>query len=357
MYLTRFRCQNFRCLAELEFEPAAGISVICGHNAQGKTSLLEGILFAATSKSHRTNNEQELVRHGENGFRLSATAMRCDRQVTLDALWYEGVKRFRVNGVAQTRMSDILGKLSAVLFSPEDIGLVKGAGTSRRRFLDMELSQILPEYLNALQRYRQALRQRNELLRHNSPDPQLLDIWDDQLAEQGTVLVRERTSFLRRLAEEAAGAYGQVADGELLALDYAPDVPAEQSILETLGRSRAADIRRQTTLHGPHRDDIDIAVAGQPARNYGSQGQQKTVALALKLAVVHLIKERTNEYPVLMLDEVLSELDEKRSRQLFKAIPAEVQCLLTTTSVTRREVLTAQNTVLFQVEHGGLRRE
>jgi DNA replication and repair protein RecF len=357
MYLTRFYCQNFRCLAELDFEPSAGINVICGHNAQGKTSLLEGILFAATSKSHRTNNEQELVRHGENGFRLSATAKRCDREVTLEAFWYEGIKRFRVNGVAQTRMSDILGKLSAVLFSPEDIGLVKGAGTSRRRFVDMELAQILPEYLNALQRYRHALRQRNELLRHTSPDPELLDIWDHQLGEHGTVLVRERTFFLRQLAEHAADVYGEIASGELLAIDYASDVGPEHSILEVLGRSRSADIRRQTTLHGPHRDDVDIAVAGQPARNYGSQGQQKTVALALKLAVVHLIKERTNEYPLLMLDEVLSELDEKRSRQLFKAVPAEVQCLLTTTSVTRREVLTAQNTVLFQVDRGELRRE
>jgi DNA replication and repair protein RecF len=254
-------------------------------------------------------------------------------------------------------MSDILGKLSVVLFSPEDIGLVKGAGTSRRRFLDMELSQILPEYLNALQRYRQALRQRNELLRHNNPDPQLLDVWDSQLAEHGIVLVRERTAFLRQLSGQAAGAYARIADGEMLSVDYAPDVAAAHSILEVLGRSRAADIRRQTTLHGPHRDDIDIAVAGQSARHYGSQGQQKTVSLALKLAVVLLIKERTNEYPVLMLDEVLSELDEKRSRQLFKAIPAEVQCLLTTTSVTRREVLTGENTVLFQVDHGVLRRE
>lgn len=357
MRLIKFKTQNFRCLAELAFEPAPGVNVICGNNAQGKTSLLEAILYTATSKSHRTSSDAELARHGAGSFHLSAQVLRADRELTVEAAWWQGAKRFKVNGVAQARISDILGKLAVVLFSPEDIGLVKGAAAGRRRFIDMELSQVSPPYLHALQQYRQALRQRNELLRGEHVAPELIEPWEEQLSRHAAVIVKERGLFLEELARHAAESYAGITGGEQLALRYIPDVPADAPLAQVLRRTRQSDIRRQSTARGPHRDDAEIEIAGRPARSFGSQGQQKTAALALKLAEINLIRERTGEYPVLMLDEVLSELDAVRSRLLFGAIPEEVQCLLTTTTVTRPELVFGPHCTLYEIEGGRLEKK
>ena len=357
MHLIQFVCTGFRLLAGVRFEPSPGINVIVGDNAQGKTSLLEAILFSATARSHRTNAETELVGHGESWFQLRAHAARHDREVTLELNWWKGVKRFKVNGVLQTRVSDILGKLNVVLFSPEDVVLVKGSGANRRRFLDMELSQISPTYLNALQQYRQALRQRNELLRRESPDPELLDPWDAQLAQHGVVLTQEREDFVRDLSRRAAEAYGHIAAGERLSLTYQADVPAAESLGAVLEKTRCSDVRRGATTRGPHRDELLIDIGGRPARNFGSQGQQKTAALALRIAELELVRERTGEYPVLMLDEVLSELDERRSRLLFDAIDPLVQCLITTATVTKHPALLGREDAVYRIERGILEKQ
>ena len=357
MHLIQFMCTGFRILTEICFEPAPGINVIVGDNAQGKTSLLEAILFAATARSHRTNIETELVRHGESWFQLRARAARSDREIALELNWWKGVKRFKVNGVLQTRVSDILGKLNVVLFSPEDIIHVKGAGANRRRFLDMELSQISPAYLNALQQYRQVLRQRNELLRGESPNPDLLDAWDAQLAEHGIVLTREREDFVRELSKRATDAYKHIAGGEKLSLAYQPDVAPGESLGAVLAKTRATDVRRGATTRGPHRDDLLIEVAGQPARSFGSQGQQKTAALALRIAEIELVRERTGEYPVLMLDEVLAELDEHRSRLLFDAVDAQVQCVITTAAAATHPAVFHREDAVYRIERGVLEKQ
>jgi DNA replication and repair protein RecF len=356
MRLITFDSRNFRCLAGLVFQPEPGINVICGNNAQGKTSLLEAILYTATSKSHRTSTDAELVAHAADLFHLTANVQRQDRQLTIDAAWWHGVKRFKINGVPQTRISDILGKMTVVLFSPEDIALVKGAASGRRRFLDMELSQVSPPYLHALQRYRQALRQRNELLRTDAPAPELIAPWDQQLSQHADTIVRERNLFIQQLARHAADAYTQIAGNEKLDVRYLPDVPPATPLADVLLKSRQADIRRQNTSHGPHRDDLDIDIDDRPARNFASQGQQKTAALALKLAELNLIRERTGEYPILMLDEVLSELDADRSRLLFNAIPTEVQCIVTTTALTRPGLMFGANAALYNIEGGKLEK-
>lgn len=357
MQLLNFECDGFRCLTEVRFRPGPAINIIRGRNAQGKTSLLEAILFAATSKSQRTGNEPDLLRHGSQHFRLRAAAQRRDREVVIEAWWRQGVKRYKVNGVAQTRISDILGKFAVVLFSPEDLALVKGSGSIRRRFLDMELSQISPAYLNALQRYRQALRQRNELLRAGKPDPDQLDAWDLQLAEHGSLLMRERAQFIAMLNGAATAAYARLADGETLCLTYQPDLPDVEGYIEQLAKSRAVDLRRQMTHRGTHRDDVDIVIAGRAGRNFASQGQQKTAALAIKLAELDLVRERTGEYPVLMLDEVLSELDNNRAQNLISAVPADVQWIVTTADSARAPFFDTIQCSRFCIEQGRLNEE
>lgn len=356
MYLTQMKCERFRCLAEVCFAPEPGINVIRGDNAQGKTTLLEAILFAATSKSHRTASEGDLVQYGAEGFSVRTWAQRADREITIEANWWQGAKRFKVNGVAQTRLSDILGRLNVVLFSPEDVELVKGGAASRRRFLDMEISQIDAGYLNALQQYRQVLRQRNELLRVPQPDPSLVAVWDAQLARHGASVITGRAGFIEELSGRAAQAYARIAESESFAVAYQPDVRSPEDLAAVLDKSRDSDIRRRMTQRGPHRDDLEILIGEHPARHYGSQGQQKTAALALRLAELDLVRAHIGEYPVLLLDEVLAELDAHRAERLLGAIGPEVQCIMTTTERERSRIPFAAK-ASFRVERGCLEKE
>jgi len=357
MYLARLTCQSFRCLEDTDFRPGPAINVVRGGNAQGKTSLLESVLFAATARSHRTSVERELVRHGAEGFRLHAWVRRSDRDISIEVAWHHGVKRFRVNGVAQTRVSDVLGKLNVVLFSPEDIALVKGAASCRRHFLDLSLSQVDAVYLNALQRYRQALRQRNELLRSRQPDAALLEVWDAQLAEHGGVLIRARSALLEELSGLAAPTHAHIATGEALRLEYRPDVCSQAAFLDSLGRNRDADIRQRVTTRGPHRDDFLFLIAERPAKSFASQGQQRTAALALKLAELELVKHRTGEYPVLLLDEVFSELDTRRAGSLFSVVDKGVQCLVTTTGLSPAIEMSKTTCASFVISGGRLEED
>jgi DNA replication and repair protein RecF len=331
MHLTQVHCRNFRCLAEVSFAPARRLSIIRGANAQGKTSLLEAVHFLALTRSHRTTSDAELVRHGEEAFHLELRAERVDRSVDVAAHYWKGSKRFRINGVPQTRLSDLLGRVNLVFFAPADIELVQGGAAVRRRFLDMELSQLHPAYLNALQQYRQVLRQRNELLRASTPDEDLIAVWDVQLAQHGRVLVETRAAYVEELSGYSGVAYGRLAEQEALALRYQPNVSPGEDLEAVLRKVRPSDIRRRASTRGPHLDDLELLIGGHPARAFGSQGQQKSAALSLKLAELGLVQARLGEYPVLLLDEVVAELDEARVRRLFEAIPTEVQCVVTTT--------------------------
>lgn len=357
MNLIELHCSGFRCLEDVRFRPVPGINIIRGYNAEGKTSLLEALLFLATSKSHRTNQENELVRHGAQEFHVTGRVRRKEREVGVEAHWWRGAKRFRVNGVSQSRVSDILGQIHVVFFSPEDIGIVRDSAAVRRRFLDMELSQLSPAYLRALQQYRQILRQRNELLRTEPPDEAMLDVWDVQLAQQGCVLLTERRRFLDELAGPAAEAYARIAQEERLEVRFEPDVADDTSLADALLSARSSDLRQRMTTRGPHRDDISILVDGEPARHYGSQGQQRTAALALKLAEMGLFASRIGECPVLMLDDVLSELDTKRSRRLFATIPPEAQCLLTTTDLANKDALLGTDCAYYLMRDGHITRQ
>lgn len=357
MQILHHEARGFRCLEHVTFSPGPGLNLLRGENAQGKTSVLESILFLCTSKSHRTSNERELLREGSESFHLKCSAARPEREVRLEANWWKGQKRYRVNGVAQPRLSDILGNVNVVFFSPEDVELIKGGAGARRQFLDMELSQIEPRYLQALQQYRLVLRQRNEALRLPNPDRDLISVWDVQLAQRGTALRAQRAEFVAQLQEVARARHESIAAGETLSLQYEPDIRDDEDYEGVLKRTLQTDLKRQQTTRGIHRDDIAIEVGGQLARSFGSQGQQKTGTLAVRLAEVELVKQRTGDYPILMLDEVLAELDAKRSRQLFLAVPPEVQCIATTTQLSGMPPGYEGKPQSFRMEGGRLEQE
>ena len=357
MELQHLTCRDFRCFEQVDFHPQPGMNVILGANAVGKTSLLEAILFLATSKSHRTGTESDLVRHGTPGFRLEAAVRRRDREVHLETTWWEGAKRVKVNSVAQTRVSDLLGKANVVFFSPEDTAMVRGAASERRRFLDMALSQVDATYLNALQRYRQVLRQRNELLRQPRRDPGFLDAWDEQLAAYAAPIAKGRAAFLERLGHRAAEAYACIADGEAFEVAYRPSASSEHGLRETLRRRRDSDLKHGTTSTGPHRDDIDFSIAGRSARVFASQGQQRTATLAVKLAELDLARERVGEYPILLLDEVFSELDRRRAERLLERVQGGPQCLITTAGRSKDELSVGGSYTRFRLAGGVLEED
>jgi DNA replication and repair protein RecF len=354
MQLMELECRGFRSLETLQFRPEPGLNVIRGGNAQGKTTVLEAILYVATSKSHRTTNENDLVQHGAEQFHVTAKARADQGAVGLEAHWWKGAKRFKVNGVTQARISDILGRMRVVFFSPEDVALVKEGAGGRRRFLDMELSQVDSVYLSALQQYRQVLRQRNELLRSFKADEDLIAVWDVQLAQHGQAIIQTRHDFIAQLCPLAAEAHGRIARNEALTLSYRPNIRLDEDLAQVFDRTRQGDMRRKNTTRGPHRDDMGIDVSGHPARSHGSQGQQRTAALALKLAELELVRQRTQEYPVLLLDEVLAELDAHRARELFKAIHDDVQAIVTTTDLETTQKQFGKQCALFQIERGQL---
>ncbi|MBM3288858.1 MAG: DNA replication and repair protein RecF, partial [Candidatus Hydrogenedentes bacterium] len=268
MRLTELTCDRFRCLNGLRLAPGEGVNVIRGGNAQGKTSILEAVLYAATSKSHRTSADSDLVQRGEPLFRVGLRAERAQREVSIEIAWSHGAKRIKVNGVNQTRVSDLLGTVRVVIFAPEDADLVRGSASNRRTFLDMELSQLHASYLHALQRYRHAMRQRNEILRQTNPDGALLDPWDAQLAEHGAALVRERRRFVDQLAPLADRAYRAIAGGEAMHVAYRPDVKEDVRLIDALAAARKSDLRQGVTTRGPHRDDLEIVVDDKAARQF-----------------------------------------------------------------------------------------
>lgn len=351
MFLTALQARNFRNYAELAVEFSPGFNVLFGDNGQGKTNLLEALYFLATGKSHRASRDQELIRHGERGLRIRGQVVRQSGTLDLEVVYGRDIRKsLKINGMPEKRIATLVGKLAVVFFSPDDLMLVKGAPAGRRRFLDIELSQLSPTYLHHLQVYIRLLSQRNALLRQVASghgDPGLLDILDQQLTDAGAYLVARRVQAIERLASIAAEMHLRITEGkEHLGLFYSsrlagtpdgrfpapPEPAAVRACMATLLREyRREEFARATTLVGPHRDDFVVLVNGQDGRIYGSQGQQRTAVLSLKLAELQFMREQLGEFPVLLLDDVSSELDPTRRHYLIHAFQHGVQTFVSCT--------------------------
>lgn len=362
MRLKQMRLKGFRLYDEAVFRPCAGITVLCGNNAQGKTAVLEAVQLCCTGRSHRTVRDAELVKQGRATAIVEAEVDRPDgdHQVRL-VFSAEERRRIAINGKAAAKSGELMGHMLGVLFSPEDLRMVKDGPAERRRFVDMELSQLRPSYYYALQRYNRAMTQRGNLLREGFGRDigSMLDLFDEQMAEIGAQIMLARESFLEVLAGHASEAYREVSDGaEELSVRYKRSVAAQgdeqalrQAILEALFAARETDIRRGTTSKGPHRDDVELQLGNMDVRTYGSQGQQRTTALAMKLSELRVMHDISGEWPVLMLDDVMSELDPNRRRKLLEHLPG-VQTIVTCTDA--EDLAGAQIGLMIRVHAGVL---
>ncbi|GAA0398680.1 DNA replication/repair protein RecF [Paenibacillus motobuensis] len=370
MFVNKLSLQHYRNYDALNLDSFGDVNLILGRNAQGKTNLLEALLVLALTKSHRTSKDRELISFGQDHAAVSAEVEKKYGTVQVELRFSNQGKKAKLNGLEQRKLSEFVGALNAVMFAPEDLEIVKGTPGVRRRFLDMEIGQVQPSYLFHLQQYQKVLVQRNNLLKQawgkEAQHAVMLEIWNEQLVEHGVKIIKKRKQFIKKLQKWAEQIHDGITGGsEKLELSYLPsfgeaDTEDEAVLLEQfmikLSQMKDQEIRRGMTLAGPHRDDITFYINGNEAQTYGSQGQQRTTALSLKLAEIELINEEIGEYPILLLDDVLSELDPYRQTQLIETFQSKVQTFITATGIESINESRLQNASIFHVQEGQVQR-
>jgi DNA replication and repair protein RecF len=390
MYLKTLHLRQFRNYREQFVEFSAPKTILLGDNAQGKSNLLESVELLATLHSHRSLRDRELVLDGEQVGQIAAALERETGPVDLAITFrHSGRRTVSLNGEALRRQLDFLGMMNAVQFSSLDLDLVRGGPGERRSWLDTLLIQLEPVYAYILQQYNTVLRQRNALLKRQRGEDETkggratddasvhladatrsadgsteLAIWDAQLAAIGSRVIRRRSRVLQRLAPLAQTWHEAISGRtETLEIRYAPNVVAQQddpdvtqqAFLEKMQQRSIAELHQGTTLVGPHRDEVEFTINQTPARQYGSQGQQRTLVLALKLAELKLIESVVGEPPLLLLDDVLAELDLNRQNKLLETIQDRFQTLITTTHLGSFDAQWLKSSQILTVEAGHIR--
>lgn len=366
MYIKNVKLSYYRNYDNVDLSFQDRINVIIGENAQGKTNLMEAIYVLAFTRSYRTSKDKELIQWDQNYAKIEGTVIKRNHQFPLEMQFSSKGKKAKLNHLEQRRLSDYIGALNVVMFAPEDLNLVKGSPQIRRRFIDMEIGQIQPIYIYHLGQYQKILKQRNHLLkdlqRRKTDNLTMLAVLTDQLIEHASVIIEKRFLFLQWLRRWAIPIHKRITqEQEELMISYDPTIDVLEShdkekisniYHEKFKENRSKEIDRGSTLYGPHRDDLLFSVNGRDVQKYGSQGQQRTTALSLKLAEIELIKHEVGEYPVLLLDDVLSELDQYRQSHLLDTIQDKVQTFVSTTSVSDIQHETIKKADLFYVENG-----
>ena len=357
MYISTLKLEHFRNYDGLELSFSRGTNLFYGDNAQGKTNILEAIYVCGTTRSHRTSRDRELIRFDADEAHLRMEMMKKDIDYRIDMhLKKARAKGIAINGIAIRKAQELIGLGHFVFFSPEDLGIIKNGPSERRRFLDMELCQLDQIYVSSLADYNKVLLQRNKLLKDLTFRPQdidTLDIWDEQLVRYGSSLIRSREKFVEKLSEIILPIHEKLSGGrEKICVGYEKNVSAEE-FAQTLAAARDKDLYLKSTETGPHRDDLSFTVNGIDIRHFGSQGQQRSAALSLKLAEIELVKEATGDIPVLLLDDVLSELDTNRQHYLLDSI-GEIQTFITCTGLEEYENSPVQIDRIFHVDNGSV---
>ena len=344
MYFKQVKLENFRNYKEQTVEFNKKLNLLLGQNAQGKTNLLESLFIMSLGRSFRTNRDQDMIAFGAENSKV--TCVVCgdseDDETEISVIYRPEGKIIKIDGVKLQRSVDLLENVYIVVFSPDDLRIIKEGPDNRRRFLDRELCQIKPVYYSDLGNYKKVLRQRNMLLRDKNTDKDLFAVFDEALADYGIRIADERSDFTERLQNISREIHSKISEGkESLNIEYETTIykkegssPADrkEAYKKKLADGFERDMIKGYTGFGPHKDDLAISVNGTDIRTYGSQGQQRTAALSMKLAEISLIKQETGQNAVLLLDDVLSELDKNRQRFLIESMK-DIQVFITSTSI------------------------
>ena len=365
MFITDIELHNFRNYSSLQLDFHPHVNLILGNNAQGKTNLLESIYITSMGKSFRTSKDNEMILFGVEFGRVKVNAQKDGYDTSVELIFSKDSKKSaKVDGIKIKKSSQLLENIYIVIFSPEDLRIVKDEPEKRRKFIDRELCQLRPKYYEDLSNYKKVLLQRNAYLKEHEIDPAILDLWDMQLARYGASIMMMRSDFIKKLDHISRGIHGAITNGgENLKLKYVPNVPLsenrkemEESYYQAIRTSFESDMRQRTTTKGPHKDDLEFFIDDINVRNFGSQGQQRTSALSIKLAELSLIKEETGEEAILLLDDVMSELDLQRQEFLVKSL-ADIQMFITTTEIPDKLKETLPEGKTFYVTCGSVKEE
>lgn len=355
MIIKSIELKNFRNYEDLNLQFDKGTNILYGDNAQGKTNILEAAYLSGTTKSHKGSKDKEMIRFGEEESHIRTVVVKNEKEYQIDMhLRSRGAKGVAVNKIPIKRASELFGILNIVFFSPEDLNIVKNGPAERRRFIDSELCQIDKLYLSDLTKYNKILNQRNALLKEinfRSGAADTLPVWDEQLLEYGRRIIKSRKQFIEELNEIIHDIHYKISGGkENLILKYEPNID-DIFFEDELSKARNKDLKLCQTTVGPHRDDMLFSNNGVDIRRFGSQGQQRTAALSLKLSEIDLVKRVINNTPVLLLDDVLSELDSSRQNYLLNSIN-DIQTIITCTGVEEFVKNRFEINQIFQVIDG-----
>jgi len=323
MIIKNIKLKNFRNYDELDLSLDSGINIFYGDNAQGKTNIIEAIFMSAIGKSFRTNKDSDLVKLGESYAQVCVDYVDNQREGNIK-IEVSDKKRVKFNDIPLKKLSEILGKVFVVLFTPDDINILKGSPAGRRKFLNIMISQLRPNYMFALSEYVKAMNQRNVYLKQikfeNKPED-MLDIWDTKLAELGMRVYLYRKEFIEKISNKIHNIHSNITNNkEKIEIFYNFECGSKEEYFERLRKSRKSDIQRCTTNYGVHRDDFYIKINDNLISSYGSQGQHRTAILSLKISELQIIYDEMGEYPILLLDDFMSELDKDRRKNLLENI-------------------------------------
>ncbi|MDT9026550.1 DNA replication/repair protein RecF [Rossellomorea yichunensis] len=370
MYIEQLELRNYRNYESIDVSFENKVNVILGENAQGKTNIMESIYVLAMAKSHRTSNDKDLIRWDEEYAKIKGRIQKYNGALPLELILSKKGKKAKSNHLEQSKLSQYVGNMNVVMFAPEDLHLVKGSPQVRRRFIDMEIGQVSPVYLHDISLYQKILQQRNHYLKQlqtrKQKDQTMLDVLTEQFIEMAVKITKKRFEFVQLLESWAKPIHSGISRNlENLEIVYKPslDVSDNQEwskmvdiYEQKFDGIREREIDRGVTLIGPHRDDLQFIVNGRDVQTFGSQGQQRTTALSVKLAEIELIHSEIKEYPILLLDDVLSELDDYRQSHLLNTIQGKVQTFVTTTNVDGIDHQTLNEATTFEVEAGSMKR-
>lgn len=365
MKINRIILENFRNYKLLELDFNESRNIIVGENAQGKTNLIEAIYLAAFARSFRTNNAGDMVRFGKTTGRVNVdiTSEEIDKNLNI-TLRSDGRKMLQKDGKVIRRTAELLNNVVVIIFSPDDLRIIKDSPDKRRAFINRELSQMRPRYYEQLKNYNEALKQKNALLKASQHggkySEDMLDIYDHQLADAAYEIIRYRKEFVDMLSDEAADTMAAISGGKerlrieyCTACDYISAPEGREILFKQFYHNRDKDMYVGNATLGPHRDDLEFFINDIEAKKYGSQGQQRTIALSLKLAEIAIVKRLLDEYPILLLDDVLSELDLDRQKFLVNQID-NVQLFITSAEINGEVIESLKGGTLFRVENGNI---
>ena len=358
MWIEEINLKNYRNYESAQAVFSPNLNVFIGQNAQGKTNFLEAIYFLSLTRSHRTRSDKELIQFNEKELKVSGVLHRVNGKIPLEINLSDKGRTTKVNHLKQSKLSDYIGTMTVVLFAPEDLQLIKGAPSLRRKFMDIDLGQIKPVYLADLSNYNHVLKQRNAYLKTSEKvDNDFLSVLDQQLADYGGRVIEHRFDFIQNLTKEADKYHFSISNQqEHLKISYLSSVKFDykqnirDNFLNQLQKNRQGDIFKKNTSIGPHRDDLLFFINDMNA-SFGSQGQHRSLILSLKLAEIELIKKTTGDYPILLLDDVMSELDNYRQTKLLEGIKENVQTFITTTSLNHLQHI-PKELKLFTINQG-----